>query len=318
MLSPLLLLALLSASKSALASPISEIIDSIVHPQVCEFSFGTGPAIFTIDSLDRIVTFGDSSTDSGRGWNFTGGLAPPENYYHHMFSNGPVYPVLLSERLSLPLLGLAIGGATSNNTRAPGQLEGVPVPSSIEQVDSYLSSSDGAKSKLAKTLHIILVGQNNINANPATTGADAVTDITYSVKKVIKAGAQHILLYNSLDLGVNTPYALSAPTAAPFLSAWAISFRNEMFKNFPPWGAIGANPYVAVVDIYALANILLTSYEQFGLNESTKGIPCVIGTDVCDDAGERQFWDSLHPTARIHSLFAAAGVATMRAKGWVN
>lgn len=112
--------------------------------------------------------------------------------------------------------------------------------------------------------------------------SDAVTDITYSVKKVspfpaspssslvsrltvpfsfllpsmqlIKAGAQHILLYNSLDLGVNTPYALSAPTMAPFLSAWAISFRNEMFKNFPPWGAIGANPYVAVVDIYALAN----------------------------------------------------------------
>lgn len=66
----------------------------------------------------------------------------------------------------------AVGGATSNNTRAPGsKILNVTVPSSIEQVDAFLASSDGAKSKLGRSLHIILVGQNNIAANPAATGA---------------------------------------------------------------------------------------------------------------------------------------------------
>jgi len=66
----------------------------------------------------------------------------------------------------------AIGGATSNNTRAPARgILNYTIPSSIDQVSAYLASSDGAKPKIADSLHIILIGQNNIAANTLATGA---------------------------------------------------------------------------------------------------------------------------------------------------
>ena len=71
-----------------------------------------------------------------------------------------------------------------------------------------------------------------------------------------------------------------------------------MFNYFGPSGAENENPKVAVVDVYAVNNLLDVSFEQFGFDEATKGIPCFIrsapgatnGT-VCDDADRRTFWD---------------------------
>ena len=66
------------------------------------------------------------------------------------------------------------------------------VPSAIDQVNSYLAALGGKKPEQKKTLegrlHVILVGQNNINANPRATGADAVEDIRYAVGKLLDAG----------------------------------------------------------------------------------------------------------------------------------
>ena len=200
------------------------------------------------------------------------------------------------------------------------------VPSGIDQVNSYLAAlpgSKGNKNKLIKDrLHVILVGQNNINANPRATGADAVEDIKYAVGKLVDAGwspptsvcplsqvtpadrslstfdppppgATRILLFTSTDLGRNTPYALLAPQLTPLLTAWAVSFRNALFATYGPYGAKNEDKKVAVVDVYALANLLNDSYEQFGLNEATRGVPCVFPgqTTVCADPEKRMFWE---------------------------
>lgn len=201
------------------------------------------------------------------------------------------------------------------------------VPSGIDQVNSYLAAlpgSKGNKNKIIKDrLHIILVGQNNINANPRATGADAVEDIKYAVGKLVDAGkspppspsrlpfvspltlppllifdlpppgATRILLFTSTDLGRNTPYALLAPQLTPLLTAWAVSFRNALFATYGPYGAKNEDKKVAVVDVYALANLLNDSYEQFGLNEATRGVPCVFPgqTTVCADPEKRMFWE---------------------------
>ncbi|KAL7411843.1 hypothetical protein BDY24DRAFT_395033 [Mrakia frigida] len=328
---PASLLVLSSSAALTLANPLNLLErnnngpkkDLPSHPITCEFAFGTSPGVFSNNSFDRIVSFGDSSSDTGRAWALSGGMTPPSFYFNHTYSNGPVYPILLSQRMDLPLLGLAVGGATSNNTRAPGsKILNVTVPSSIEQVDAFLASSDGAKSKLGRSLHIILVGQNNIAANPAATGADAVDDIIYSVNKLIKSGAKHILLFNSANLGLLTPYVAAAPSLAPLLTTWSISFRDSLFAKYGPFGAKNENPKVGIVDVFSLNKIVLDSYEQFGLDPSTMGSPCVITNatsvvSVCDDAEDRQFWDRVHPSARTHSLFAAAAVAVMKAKGWV-
>ena len=81
----------------------------------------------------------------------------------------------------------AIAGSTSNNTRAPGALNGLPVASAIEQVASYLGAL-APDEKIDTRLHVLLTGQNNIRSNPVATGADATEDIVYAVGKLTDAG----------------------------------------------------------------------------------------------------------------------------------
>ena len=64
----------------------------------------------------------------------------------------------------------------------------MPVPAAIDQVDMYLAALGSDVDQLADRLHIVLVGQNNINAAPNSTGADAVEDIRYCVGKLLDAG----------------------------------------------------------------------------------------------------------------------------------
>lgn len=69
----------------------------------------------------------------------------------------------------------------------------MPVPAAIDQVDMYLAALDSEVDQLAVRLHIVLVGQNNINAAPNSTGADAVEDIRYCVGKLLDAGTSTLL-----------------------------------------------------------------------------------------------------------------------------
>ena len=135
-----------------------------------------------------------------------------------------------------------------------------------------------------------------------TLASDSIPDLTDpNLYLLHHLGAAHILLFNSVDLGKNTPYALGAPQLVPLLSGWANSFRDALFHYFGPYGADNENPKVAVVDTFALANIINGAYEQFQFNPATRGVPCVragvngaAGT-VCtpEVAAQSMFWDQV-------------------------
>ena len=124
-------------------------------------------------------------------------LSRPTFLHKHRPTLGPLCPqdpclTPSPSPSSSPFPCAAIGGATSNNTRAPGTLLQFDVPSAIDQVEAYLAALEGQGPEQRKTLedrlHILLVGQNNIAHNPRATGADAVEDIRYAVGKLLDAG----------------------------------------------------------------------------------------------------------------------------------
>jgi hypothetical protein len=59
--------------------------------------------------ISRLVMFGDSLSDNGNLFRFTGEPAPP--YWEGRFSNGPTYAEQLANELGAKLDDLAFGGA---------------------------------------------------------------------------------------------------------------------------------------------------------------------------------------------------------------
>ncbi|MEY8766796.1 MULTISPECIES: SGNH/GDSL hydrolase family protein [Francisella] len=72
-----------------------------------------------LNGIDRILIFGDSLSDQGNLYTYTGGIIPKSKpYYNGMFSNGPTWANLLTKKLSylqkpIAVSSYAVGGATA-------------------------------------------------------------------------------------------------------------------------------------------------------------------------------------------------------------
>ena len=75
-----------------------------------------------------------------------------------------------------------------------------------------------------------------------------------------------------------------------------------MYKYYPALNSPDENPLVGVVDINTVAATIDMSYEQFGYNETTRGVPCLISSGlsagatnaeptICENPDQRVFWD---------------------------
>ncbi|KAI9020421.1 hypothetical protein DFJ74DRAFT_673078 [Hyaloraphidium curvatum] len=113
----------------------------------------------------RLVTFGDSLTDSGNIFNLTNGTtpSPSSGYYQGSFSDGPAWNLLASRRLGASLWDFAHGSATSDNSLVEANdIAGLgrPSPDVLEQVDMYRARL-AAEPLREPTLHALFIGANN-------------------------------------------------------------------------------------------------------------------------------------------------------------
>lgn len=98
-------------------------------------SCGTAKPCFS-----RIVSYGDSLSDTGNLFRLTGTMVPPAPYYKGHFSDGKVWVEYLANTLNVPLVNYAFGAATISNQIFPGIVPGtdIQVPSFSDQVNCYL------------------------------------------------------------------------------------------------------------------------------------------------------------------------------------
>ncbi|KAF2444792.1 carbohydrate esterase family 16 protein [Karstenula rhodostoma CBS 690.94] len=144
----------------------------------------------------RLIVFGDSFSDNGTGaWETSNHTWPSDPAYHaHSFTNGPVWPTLLAQRLNAPLLDFATGGATASNALVrgfTGANGSIPVPSASEQVDAFLGG-DGPVGERDMLVHY--VGANNVLFDTSVTGVQVATWIRADVQRLYAAGPRHVLL----------------------------------------------------------------------------------------------------------------------------
>lgn len=240
------LLALAPAALLALTACGSGTIESQFHPS-------------------RLVVFGDGLSDMGNtGSRFTVNDGTP------MWSN------ILALDYGISLAPSASGGtdyATGNArvTQQPDAAGNAATPTIQQQVDTYLAAGapgagdliivQGGISDIITQMAALRAGTISSSAMVANS-TQAGVDLAAQVKRLLAAGATHIAVLGTYDLG-KTPWATNISQQAQ-LSAASLAFNNAVLVNLVQQGS-----NVLYVDTALLVNLMVANPPAYSFGDGT-------------------------------------------------
>ncbi len=275
-----------------------------------------------------LVIFGDSLSDPGNSFYFTGELArapyelvPSAPYAiggGHL-SNGRVWaerlpPSVVPPRNGKPALkrpgrftNYAFQGARAR-ANAPTQ----PLFDVVTQVNGFLTDFDGVADP--DRTYVIFVGGNDArdalvaglsdpSQVPVIIGA-AVTAIADSVQLLWGVGATDILVMNAPNLAVVPAVRMQGAAAIMAGQQISMSFNDALSGALDTLEAVLPNLSITRVDIFTRLNDVVANPGDFGLEDAEN--PCltfgVISGAVCARPHRYLFWDGIHPTSGGHRV----------------
>lgn len=261
-----------------------------------------------------LVVFGDSLSDNGNnaslglinpGQVVTGNTYVPSfTYGSGVYSNGPVWASDVASKLGVTLtpsnLGgtdFAFGGATTGTAG--------PLPNLLQQASLYLGSTGNVASPNA--LYVIAGGGNDARAALATiaacagaclgptvasTAASFAANIGTIVDQLQLAGAQHIVVWDTPNLGL-APAVVAAGGAS--LGLFLAASMNAAIAE-----RLAGEAGVSTFDIFGLGASIALDPSAFGFTNVTDACGAVVG----ENCNSYAYWDGIHPTAAAHMLIA--------------
>lgn len=300
-----------------------------------------------------IYVFGDSLSDPGNLFNFTGGQFPNEPYVSGRFSNGDVWIDYLADRLNKEVaslakpfsagggLNFAIGGATSDNNNISGT-----VPLGLEQqINSFeLLTSFKSPEQLSDDLFFLWTGANDyfsfvdddpntpdvVETNFSQINAESVVtevvdnNIGGAVRDLIDAGGETILLFDLPDLD-RTPLAQKLSEQDRGILRDLTGRHNERLSSLV--GEIEAsNPSVNIIEVGVndLLDRIVENPGNFGFSNATDnftGIDIITQINQPPAIGNPDsfvFWDSIHPTTATHELVSDLVIQELSNEGLIS
>ncbi|HBI21017.1 MAG TPA: lysophospholipase [Legionella sp.] len=274
-------------------------------------------------SLNKIVVFGDSLSDNGNLYEYMKHelpLSPP--YFQGRFTNGPVWVELLADAYypkdgPAHLLDYAFGGAGVSEEVDDDDDEEV-LFTLRREVDSYLLSHQDQAD--ASSLYIVWMGSNNYLGVPTDEEqavAAVVLGIRHDVERLVKKGAQHIMVVNVSDLG-RTPAAKDFD-AVDALTSLSNKHNQRLKENMAELRQLYPDVQWLYFDVnqvlddllmspeqYGFTNITDTCYEEMVDNPSGRSILTMVSTvksrRAVDACTGYLFFDPVHPTAPAHQI----------------
>ncbi len=248
------------------------------------------PSAAFADSFSSVIVYGDSLSDNGNLYSYTGMPTSPP-YYMGRFSNGPVAVEQLAALLGVPLFDFAFGGATSGignygdgGTQTSVGAHGLPGM----QEELGFSAPLLASPLVSTSLFVVWGGANDFLTNGSPLVAAANID---GIVSTLEAdGATHILVPGIPDLGLTPDFYGYAPA-----TAYANAFNDALLAGLPA----GAT----YVNTFALLDSIVANPGAYGITNTTA--PCFNGVSVCPDPSDYLFWDGFHPTTTVDSVVAA-------------
>jgi outer membrane lipase/esterase len=264
-----------------------------------------------------MIVFGDSLSDNGNnaslglidaGQVITGNAYVPSfTYASGTYSDGPVWASYAASSLGVPLLPSRLGGTDFAFGGATTGTAG-PLPNLLQQASLYLGSTGNVASPNA--LYVIEGGGNNARAalaalaaiaggaaqgpTIASTAASFAANIGTIVDELQLAGAQHIVVWNTPNIGL-APAVVAAGAAG--LGSFLAANMNAALA-----GRLASEVGVSTFDIFGLGTSIAFDPSAFGFTNTTDACGAVVGAN-CDSY---VYWDGIHPTAAAHMVIADA------------
>jgi len=274
--------------------------------------------------FSKLVVFGDSLSDSGNNslvFNndamqvvLSNSYIPGQTYSSGTYSNGPVWATQFASSLGLTLTPSLAGGtnyAYGGSVTNPDQVYqggSVILPSLVSQANQYLATMP---SDAASTLFVVAGGGNNARAilNAAAPiligGGDAsaligtnanqyAMDVGGIVDNLQGLGAQHIIVWNTPNIGL-APAVLANGAQVSFVGSSVASTMNNLLAI-----RLNGEAGVRTFDLFGLI-ARATASGQF-----TNTIDACGNPDLACNAnlGSALFYDGIHPTTAAHAFVA--------------
>jgi phospholipase/lecithinase/hemolysin len=270
-------------------------------------------SVMAATPFSKIVTFGDSLSDTGNAYHLTGGLYPPSPpHAAGRICDGELWVEHLANTLGMKL-GVedqyAVAGARtdSGNFNALFGLVMLEDTGLQSQVKAYLEDA-GAAGADPEALHTLWIGANDIfttlffGDKPINqTIQQAVQSTAQTVAKLHSRGARHILVANLPDLGL-TPFGQSmGPVFSAQLSALTEGYNAGLKQALDALDASGIR--TIRLDTAGLIREIVANPAAFGLQNVTDQA-------LVDEENPKDylFWNDVHPTSAGHRAVAARTV----------
>ncbi|OLP15782.1 hypothetical protein BST81_24520 [Leptolyngbya sp. 'hensonii'] len=293
-------------------------------------------AIAATLNVDQIFVFGDSLSDSGNVYGFSGNTFPPFPYFQGRFSNGPNWIDYLSQDLNVtptPLANVLFQGAIPTQgvnyafggaTTGPDPITGVQntidptLPGLQTQLQFFLSSL--AQQPIPKAnpnaLYVIWAGGNDFLPSqspfftPFTDDQPTLNNVSFVLNSLIQAGAKNFLVANLPDLGSAPAGAANSQTLNPLTQ----DYNQNLSQLLSSLGQANPDTNILSLDINSLFKAAIVSPQY-----SNVTTPCVdlqaFPPSLCsfDPAVQNSylFWDSIHPTTVAHQQIADLALKTL-------
>jgi outer membrane autotransporter protein len=277
-------------------------------------------------SIDRIVTFGDSYADDNNAVSLI--LANPltpaatraqlqQLYPTGRFSGGTNYIDTLSQLLNAPVENFAIGGArTDNGNQTPG------LPGFTTEVNLFLAGNAPAPFQVAAPtfgegdLLTVSIGGNDARAYAGTlagapaAAAAAAASATTNLDRLVGAGAQNIsfLAGNTSRL----PEVAANPTAQGLRNSFSTSFNTAIQSTLARYADNGV--IVNYTDLTLIGDAITANPGAFGLSSAGACSPAASCLGSFDLTNSFLFYvDGLHLTSAGFAIVARYVAAQLTA-----
>lgn len=275
----------------------------------------------------RLVIFGDSLSDPGNAFVLTQtvsvrpyDLIPSAPYARGglHFSNGETWVEQLAKDIHL-------SNSAGPAFRVPGVFSNYAVgaararPGALFDLSSQVVRFLGDFAGAAPTdgLYILLIGGNDLRdalvalaidpsgITSAAIIAQAVNAIAVNITVLSSAGATQFLVGNLPDLAVVPAVQLQGPLVQLAAHALSIAFNQALATALNAL-EIALPVTITRLDVFSIVSNIVSSPGSVGLTEVQA--PCitpgVTAHATCARPDKFLFWDGIHPTKAVHSIFA--------------